>query len=54
MGFWLEDNGCSTRNHVLKIAAGELPLGGGRMLHFPELALNATDRVALTGPNGFG
>ncbi len=54
MGFWLEDHGCSTRNHVLKIAAGELPLGGGRTLHFPELALSATDRVALTGPNGFG
>ena len=54
MGLWLEDGGCSSRNLVLNLKAGTLPLGGGRTLEFPDLQLRPTDRVALVGPNGFG
>ena len=32
MGFWLEGSTCSTRNLVLSVPAGELPLGEGRRL----------------------
>lgn len=54
MGFWLEGSGCSTRNAVLQAPAGELALGGGRRLVFPELRLAPTSRVGLTGANGLG
>jgi ATPase subunit of ABC transporter with duplicated ATPase domains len=54
MGFWLEDSACSTRNAVLQVPEGELPLGGGRRLVFPELRMDPTARVALTGANGLG
>lgn len=54
MGFWLEGSACSTRNAVLHVPEGELPLGDGRRLVFPELRLSPTDRVALTGANGLG
>ena len=53
-GFWLEEADVSRRNFVLRVPAGELPLGGGRTLRFPDLEILPTDRVALTGPNGFG
>ncbi len=54
MGFWLEDGGVSQRNYVLSVDAGSLPLGGGRVLRFPDLRVAPTDRIALTGPNGAG
>ena len=54
MGFWLEGSGCSTRNAVLAVPAGEIPLGDGRRLVYPELYVSPTDRIALTGPNGLG
>ncbi|MCL1857604.1 MAG: ATP-binding cassette domain-containing protein, partial [Kiritimatiellaeota bacterium] len=44
----------SRRNVVLKIDAAELPLGDGRILSIPELRMEPTDRVALTGANGLG
>ena len=53
-GFWLEDADVSRRNYVLRVPAGELPLGPGRVLAFPDLEIAPTDRVALTGPNGLG
>jgi macrolide transport system ATP-binding/permease protein len=54
MGFWLEGSARSSRNYILWVPAGEIPLGGGRRLVFPELRIDATDRVALTGANGLG
>ena len=54
MGFWLEGSGASQRNYVLSVDGGEIPLGGGRTLVFPDLRVAPTDRIALTGPNGIG
>ena len=53
-GFWLEEADVSRRNFVLRVPAGELPLGEGRTLCFPDLEILPSDRIALTGPNGFG
>ena len=53
-GFWLEDADVSRRNFVLRAPAGELPLGPGRTLSYPDLEILPTDRIALTGPNGLG
>lgn len=53
-GVWLEDASVSKRDFVLRIPAGSIPLGGGRTLSFPDLEMGPEDRVALTGPNGFG
>lgn len=54
MGIWLAEESCSQRAYLCRLPAGELPLGNGRCLRFPELILRPTDRVALTGPNGRG
>lgn len=54
MGFWLEGSTCSMRNTVLSVPAGELPLGDGRKLVYPDLYVSPTDRIALTGANGLG
>ncbi|OGV73508.1 MAG: ABC transporter [Lentisphaerae bacterium RIFOXYB12_FULL_65_16] len=54
MGIWLEGEACSPRASLGTLAAGTVPLGGSRQLHFPELILRPTDRVALTGANGLG
>lgn len=54
MGFWLEGSSCSTRGSVLSVPAGEIPLGDGRRLVYPELYVSPTDRIALTGGNGLG
>jgi ATPase subunit of ABC transporter with duplicated ATPase domains len=54
MGFWLEGSARSSRNHLLWVPAGTIPLGGGRRLVFPELRIDPTDRIALTGANGLG
>ena len=53
-GFWLEDADVSRRDFVLRVPAGELPLGPGRVLVHPDLEIAPTDRVALVGPNGLG
>ena len=39
---------------MLRAPAGELPLGPGRTLSYPDLEILPTDRIALTGPNGLG
>jgi ATPase subunit of ABC transporter with duplicated ATPase domains len=54
MGFWLEGSERSSRNHVVWIPAGAIPLGAGRRLVFPELRIDPADRIALTGANGMG
>jgi len=54
MGFWLQGSSCSTRNAVLQVPEGELSLGGNRRLVFPDLRMDPTARVALTGANGLG
>lgn len=42
------------RSFLLRVPAGELPLGGGRRLRYPTLEIGPADRIALTGRNGAG
>ena len=44
----------SAREKLLARPAGEIPLGAGRRLRHPDLAVRPGDRIALTGPNGSG
>ena len=53
LGIWLPGSR-SQRSTLFHVEAGSIPLGGDRFLHFPELAMRADDRVAITGPNGTG
>ena len=53
-GFWLEDADVSRRNSLLRLPAGEIPLGPGKALVHPDLEISPTDRVALVGGNGLG
>ncbi len=54
-GIWVDGASYSPRDFLLRLPAGSLPLGAGaRRLHFPELAVGGTDRIALTGANGSG
>ncbi|MDR3229796.1 MAG: ATP-binding cassette domain-containing protein [Puniceicoccales bacterium] len=54
-GIWVEGASFLPRDFLLRLPAGELPLGdSGRVLRFPELALRGNDRIALTGANGLG
>src|SRR5581483_6294931 len=53
LGIWLPGS-CSRRNTLLTLAAGSLPLGRDRQLHFPQLVIRPRDRIALTGLNGGG
>ena len=41
-------------DRLLFLQPGKIPLGEGRSLSFPELAVTPEDRIALTGPNGSG
>jgi len=50
--FWLPGS-CSHRRVLFAIPAGELPLGE-KLLLFPELVMAPDDRIAVTGPNGYG
>jgi macrolide transport system ATP-binding/permease protein len=53
MGIWLP--GSQAKCDILfSLTAGSLPLGEGRQLCFPDLAMRPGDRIALTGPNGSG
>jgi len=53
LGIWMPE-GQSKRDLLLSLPAGSLPMGGGRQLHFPDLAMRPDDRIAITGPNGGG
>ena len=54
MGFWLDGGERSRRDYVLSLDAGEITLGNGRLLRFPEIRVRPDDRIALTGCNGVG
>lgn len=53
-GIWVDGASYMPRDFLLRLSAGSLPLGGGRQLHIPELAIGGTSRIALTGENGLG
>ncbi|MDR2981038.1 MAG: ATP-binding cassette domain-containing protein [Puniceicoccales bacterium] len=53
-GIWVDGASYSPRDFLLRLPAGNLPLGEGRQLHFPELAIGGSDRIAITGANGSG
>lgn len=44
----------SARKVLVRREAGSLALGGGRMLHHPQLYVGNTDRIGLVGRNGAG
>ncbi|MBI2502316.1 MAG: ABC-F family ATP-binding cassette domain-containing protein [Candidatus Latescibacteria bacterium] len=53
LGIWMP-GARSHRRALFTLPAGVLPLGEGRCLCFPDLAMAPDQRVALTGPNGGG
>ncbi len=54
-GIWVDGASFLPRDFLLRLPAGQLPLGDdGRRLHYPDLEIGGTSRIALTGPNGFG
>jgi|UniRef100_UPI0040499BB7 macrolide transport system ATP-binding/permease protein len=53
-GIWVDGASFIPRDFLLRLPAGSLPLGGGRQLHFPDLEIGGTSRIALTGANGLG
>jgi ATPase subunit of ABC transporter with duplicated ATPase domains len=53
LGIWLEGERCR-RDALFRICASSIPLGSGRELHCPDLAMLPSDRIALTGANGAG
>ncbi len=42
------------RDFLFRLPEGEIAMGQGRTLRFPELAMRPDDRIALVGPNGSG
>ncbi|MFC1526313.1 ATP-binding cassette domain-containing protein [Candidatus Latescibacterota bacterium] len=53
LGIWVE-GGQSKRDTLARLGAGRLPLGSERHLHYPDLVMLPSDRIALMGPNGGG
>ncbi len=53
-GIWVDGASFMPRDFLLRLPAGELSLGGGRMLRFPELEIGGISRIAITGANGLG
>ncbi len=53
-GIWVDGASFLPRDFLLRLPAGALPLGVDRHLHFPDLAIGGTHRIALTGANGLG
>ena len=41
-------------DRLLLLEPGNIPLGEGRRLSFPEMLIQGDDRIALSGPNGTG
>jgi ATPase subunit of ABC transporter with duplicated ATPase domains len=44
----------SHRNLLLDLPEGDLSLGGGKSLLYPDLFIRPEDRIGITGPNGSG
>lgn len=53
LGIWIPGSR-SPGDLLFLLSKGELTLGPGRRLLFPDLCMRPADRVALTGPNGGG
>ncbi|HEY9161882.1 MAG TPA: ATP-binding cassette domain-containing protein [Desulfomonilia bacterium] len=53
LGIWIEGLRCE-RDFLFRINSGEIPLGAGRKLFFPDLAMRPDDRIAVSGINGAG
>jgi macrolide transport system ATP-binding/permease protein len=53
VGIWLPGS-ISKRDMLFTLAAGQIPLGGDRVLSHPEISMQPQQRVALTGNNGLG
>lgn len=53
-GIWVEGASFMPRDFLLRLPAGQLPLGAGRVLRFPDLEIGGTSRIALKGANGLG
>lgn len=54
LGVWMDNAAYSHRSHIFRIPSGELPLGAGRSLQYPDWEMGPRDRIALTGENGSG
>lgn len=53
-GIWVDGASYMPRDFLLRLPAGEIALGAGRRLRFPDLEIGGTSRIALKGPNGLG
>jgi ATPase subunit of ABC transporter with duplicated ATPase domains len=53
-GIWVDGASYIPRDFLLRLPAGSIPLGGERRLHFLDLEIGGTSRIALTGANGLG
>jgi ATPase subunit of ABC transporter with duplicated ATPase domains len=53
-GIWVDGASYMPRDFLLRLPAGNLPLGGGRQLYFLALEIGGTSRIALKGANGLG
>jgi ATPase subunit of ABC transporter with duplicated ATPase domains len=53
LGIWIGGERCK-RDTLLRLPSGSVALGRDRELHFPELVMLPSDRIALTGANGAG
>lgn len=53
-GIWVDGASFLPRDFLLRLPAGELPLGDGRVLRYPDLEVGGASRIALSGPNGLG
>ncbi len=53
-GIWVDGASFMPRDFLLRLPAGRLRLSGERQLHFPDLEMGGTSRIALTGANGLG
>ena len=52
-GIWLPGSR-SQRDAVLRLQAGDIKLGGERVLNWPDVLIKPDDRIAITGANGTG
>ncbi len=52
-GIWISGS-LSKRDYLLKVPKNEIILGNNKKLIFPDLIMNPSDKIALTGLNGTG